>query len=129
MKLKLLKSLGRTGVFLDWKRFLADRVNVEIGEEGVLTVGPREYKTVNGCVTVPEYLIMQGNSKVLFISADGVTYDCGMISRSGRFINVINNIDSITVSLVLAYEAEGQRLALLEARLEELEKGSTIKIV
>lgn len=129
MQLNLLKGIGTIGIITDWKKVIHDHISVEIGEEGELTIGRHTYRTDNGRAVVPEWAIPPGNSKILFVGANGDTYNCGVISRNGRFINVTNGIDELSVALALAYEAQSERIGRLEGRLEELEKGSTIKIV
>lgn len=129
MKIVLLKNIGKHGVILDWKKLLRDTVEFDIEESGVLTVGARLHRAVNGHIVFPEYDILLGTNKVTFTASDGTVYECGKISRSGRFIEVVNPVDELTVNIALAYERQAGEISELRARLEEIQTERGIKIV
>lgn len=129
MKIALLKHIGDLGVITGWKPLLPDRVKVEIGEDGVLTVGHKAYRTQDGSVIFHEYEMMPGNNHVVFNADDGRVYRCGTINRNGRFMTAINHVDEINALLAVAYEKQALEIEQLRAEIAEKERQRSIKII
>jgi hypothetical protein len=129
MNIALLKHVGKIGVILGWKKLLPDGVKFEIGEDGILTIGNRSKQTDDGSVIFYEYEFVLGSNKVEFTSKDGTIYRCGTISRSGRFIQVTNELDELVTALAVAYEKQAEEIESLRAEIAEKEKQRAIKII
>lgn len=129
MILRLLKNVGDFGIITDWKKVLHDYIDVSIGEEGDLYIGDRHQKTVDGVVRLNEHYFQQGKNNVRFISTEGVVYDCGIIERSGRFIEVTNSLDKLVVNLALSFNEQAEEIASLKSQLDDIESRRSIKII
>ena len=129
MKIALLKHVGQVGVILDWQKLLPDGLKIDIGEDGILTIGERSKQTEDGSVIFYEYEFVLGNKKVEFVAKDGTIYHCGTINRSGRFIEVKNDLDRLVVELALAYEKQAGEIESLRAEISEKDKQRAIKII
>lgn len=129
MKLELLKSLGSTGMLLDYKTFIPDTIEIDVPEDGVLLVGQRTYAVSDGKVRFPEWELLQGPSKVVFSSKDGTNYSCGTINRNNRFISVSNPTDNIVVKLALCCEAQNKRIEALEDEIRIYKEQFGISII
>lgn len=129
MKIIILKHIGNIGVIVDWKPFLRDRLEIEIGEEGTLIVGARTYRVEDGSAIVEEYNLKQGGNKVYFRDNDRTLYECGELKRNGRFIEAVNQIDEVVAKLAIGYEQLAVEVAELREEIAEKERERAIKVV
>lgn len=138
MKLNLIESLGNRGVITGGKPFLRDKLVIEVPCAGVLTLSAvlpngtstqRGFKTNNGTVTIDDYDICQGTSRVHFNRGDGVDFDCGELSRNSRFINFKSNSDELVVALAIAYAKQEEELKNLKKDLSDIKTRYGISII
>ncbi len=129
MKIIILKHIGNIGVIVDWKPFLRDSLEIEIGEEGTLIVGTRTYRVEDGSAIVQEYNLKQGGNKVYFRDNDRTLYECGEIKRNGRFIEAVNQIDEVVAKLAIGYEQLAVEVAEVREKIAEKERERAIKVV
>lgn len=129
MKIIILKHIGNIGVIVDWKPFLRDRLEIEIGEEGTLIVGERTYRVEDGSAIVEEYNLKQGGNKVYFRDNDRTLYECGELKRNGRFIEAVNQIDEVVAKLAIGYEQLAVEVAELREEIAEKERERAIKVI
>ncbi len=130
MKLNLLDAVGSIGIITECKPLIRDKMTFEIGCEGVLSLSSTDsvscvarqkaFKTNSGSIVIDDYEIPQGTSRVEFLSEDGQRYECGQIQRNGRFIQVNNPLDKLSVALALAYNEQNKRLNEIEKALKTI---------
>ena len=133
MKIEILETVGAFGISIldknaDGKAFLRDKLEIEIGRDGILILGDRSYKVEDGRASIPEYFIPQGPNKVIFSDSTG-NYNCGKIYRNGRFISAEGILEPITVQLALAYNKQGEEIKRLRSELNELREKYGISII
>lgn len=129
MKITLLKNVGDVGVITEWKKLLPDRLKIDVGEDGALTIGSKTKRTANGSVSFYEFELTLGSQRVEFKTDDGRVFQCGVIARNGRFIQVTNELDELVTRLALAYERQEREIESLRAEISKKEKERSIKIV
>ena len=139
MKLNLLDAVGNIGVITECKPLVRDKIEIDVGCEGVLCLSTTDsiscmtkqkaYKTNSGKVVINDYDMPQGTSRIEFSKHDGKKYDFGQIQRNGRFIQVVNSLDKLTVALALAYNEQGDKLKELEAEIKTIKKQYGISIM
>ncbi len=139
MKLNLLDAVGSIGVITECEPLVRDKIEIEVGYEGVLCVSSTDivscmskqkaYKTNSGKVVINDYDMPQGTSRIEFSKHGGKKYDCGQIQRNGRFIQVVNPLDKLTVALALAYNEQGDKLKKLEEEIKTTKKQYGISIM
>ena len=134
MTIKLLKSLGNAGVIVEVEKVIHDTVEVKCDEDGTLIltssgIGERTFKVKSGKVRLYDWEIPQGPSKVRFVSADGINYTLGILSKNNRFLSVQNPVDDLVVKLALGLEKERERNDKYAERLRVLEKEFGINVL
>lgn len=130
MKIALLKSIGSYGIILQPDKFISDaHLKIESEHDGVLTIGDTAHRIRAGMTYVREFEIAQGISNVVFVDQDGGRYDLGHITRSGRSLNVTNQVDELVVSLAEAYDKQAKELRELRDELKNFKDKFGISII
>jgi predicted small metal-binding protein len=138
MKLDLIESLNKTGIFTKCKQVIRDKLEIEVGCDGVLTLsstnfeGARKqqaFKSVNGIVTLNDYDISQGTNSVSFTRSDGVVFECGEIHRNSRFIHTKSSTEELIVSLALAHFEQEKKIEELSEKIEKIASRYGISII
>lgn len=138
MKLDLIESLNKTGIFTKCKQVIRDKLEIEVGCDGVLTLsftnfeGTRKqqaFKSVNGIVTINDYDISQGKNSVSFTRSDGVVFECGEIHRNSRFIHTKSSAEELIVSLALAHFEQEKKIEELSEKIEKIASRYGISII
>lgn len=138
MKLDLIESLNKTGIFTKCKPVIKDKLEIEVGCDGVLTLsftnfeGTRKqqaFKSVNGIVTINDYDISQGKNSVSFTRSDGVVFECGEIHRNSRFIHTKSSTEELIVSLALAHFEQEKKIEELSEKIEKIASRYGISII
>lgn len=130
MKIALLKSIGSYGVILQSDKFISDaHLKVESEHDGVLTIGDTSHRIKAGKTYIREWKIAQGISNVVFVDQDGARYDLGHITRSGRSLDVTNQVDELVVSLAEAYYKQAKELRELRDELKNFKENFGISII
>lgn len=138
MKLDLIESLNKTGIFTKCKPVIKDKLEIEVGCDGVLTLsftnfeGTRKqqaFKSVNGIVTINDYDISQGKNSVSFTRSDGVVFECGEIHRNSRFIHTKSSAEELIVSLALAHFEQEKKIEELSEKIEKIASRYGISII
>ena len=138
MKLDLIESLNKTGIFTKCNQVIRDKLEIEVGCDGVLTLsftnfeGARKqqaFKSVNGIVTINDYDISQGKNSVSFIRSDGVVFECGEIHRNSRFIHTKSSAEELIISLALAHFEQEKKIEELSEKIEKIASRYGISII
>jgi predicted small metal-binding protein len=138
MKLDLIESLNKTGIFTKCNQVIRDKLEIEVGCDGVLTLsftnfeGTRKqqaFKSVNGIVTINDYDISQGKNSVSFTRSDGVVFECGEIHRNSRFIHTKSSAEELIVSLALAHFEQEKKIEELSEKIEKIASRYGISII
>ena len=138
MKLDLIESLNKTGIFTKCNQVIRDKLEIEVGCDGVLTLsftnfeGTRKqqaFKSVNGIVTINDYDISQGKNSVSFTRSDGVVFECGEIHRNSRFIHTKSSAEELVVSLALAHFEQEKKIEELSEKIEKIASRYGISII
>lgn len=138
MKLDLIESLNKTGIFTKCKQVIRDKLEIEVGCDGVLTLsstnfeGTRKqqaFKSVNGIVTLNDYDISQGTNSVSFTRSDGVVFACGEIHRNSRFIHTKSSAEELIISLALAHFEQEKKIEELSEKIEKIASRYGISII
>lgn len=134
MEVKLLKSLGNTGVIVELEKILRDTVEINCDVDGVLTLstvgsGERSFKVKGGKARVYDWEIPQGPSKVKFVDVSGDCYTLGTLIKNNRFLSVQNPVDDLVVKLALGLEEERRRNDRNTERIRALEKEFGINVL
>lgn len=131
MNITILKPLGEIGIITDWKTLIPDNticVNISGESEGSLTIGQRTYAVKNGKVSIPEYEIVLGESRVVLSCASG-NYFCGTINRNGRFIKVSCPVDKLIVACALRISAQAVEIEELREEIKTIKKQYGISLI
>ena len=138
MKLDLIESLNKTGIFTKCNQVIRDKLEIEVGCDGVLTLsftnfeGARKqqaFKSVNGIVTINDYDISQGKNSVSFTRSDGVVFECGEIHRNSRFIHTKSSAEELIISLALAHFEQEKKIEELSEKIEKIASRYGISII
>lgn len=134
MEVKLLKSLGNTGVIVELEKILRETVDINCDVDGVLTLstvglGERSFKVKGGKARVYDWEIPQGPSKVKFVDVSGDCYTLGTLIKNNRFLSVQNPVDDLVVKLALGLEEERRRNDRNTERIRALEKEFGINVL
>lgn len=138
MKLDLIESLNKTGIFTKCNQVIRDKLEIEVGCDGVLTLsftnfeGTRKqqaFKSVNGIVTINDYDISQGKNSVSFTRSDGVVFECGEIHRNSRFIHTKSSTEELIISLALAHFEQEKKIEELSEKIEKIASRYGISII
>ena len=134
MVIKLLKSLGNTGVIVEVEKVIHDTVEVKCDENGALIIstagmGERSFKIKGGKMRLYDWEIPQGPSKVKFVDTAGVCYTLGTLVKNNRFLSVQNPTDDLVVKLALGLEEERERNDKNAERIRALEKEFGINVL
>lgn len=132
MKLNLLHSVGDIGIITDYNSLVRDKIEIEVGCDGILCVSntdtlscatkQKTYNSKSGKVVIEDFDLPQGTNRVVFTRSDGAKYNCGQIQRNGRFIQIVNPLDKLTVALALAYNEQGEKLTRVEEELKTIKQ-------
>ena len=138
MKLNLIESADRVGIFTECKTVIKDRDEVKVDRAGTLvltTTMPsgssvqRRFKANNGLVILNDFDIIQGTSHVEFIGDDGAKYKCGEIHRNGRFIHYKSNSDELLATLSVAYLEQKHQIEQISKEISVIKNKYGISIV
>ena len=132
MKIRILRELGDVGVITDCKPTIssADIYVLIIGASGgTLTVGERSYPVKpSGEVIFPEWELTLGEKKVTYTDGDRI-YDCGKLTKNGRFLKVENLTDKLIIDCAVSLAAQREEIKGLRDELDVLKKQYGINIV
>lgn len=138
MKLNLIESLGKRGIITECKTLIKEHNEIDVGSEGVLalsattptgTVVKKGFKTNEGVVTINDYDIIQGISRIEFTRRDGVVFTCGELHRNGRFVHFKSNADELIVALSVAYLVQEKQIEKLSQEITEIKTRYGISII
>ena len=132
MKLVLFDGIGDIGIITDWKpMILDDYLKIQIGREGTLTIGDKQYHTDDGVVFVPQYTLILGDTKkITFTDASGVAYSCGTIARTGtRMIEISNPVEPCIVACCQKICEQDHEISVLKETVDLIKKQYGITII
>ena len=138
LKLNLLESAGRHGVFTDHTPILKDELKICAPCEGTIllhNVAPsgsalqKGFPTKDKVVSIGDFEILQGITRVEFVRDDGVIFDCGELQRNGRFVHVKSKADELIVDLFADHVSLVDKVKAMEAEITEIKTRYGITII
>lgn len=138
MKLDLIESLNKTGIFTKCKSIIKDKLEINVGCDGIMILSTtkcdgssaqRSFKSANGVVTIYDYDLNQGSNRVTFERSDGVKFNCGEIHRNSRFIHTKSSTEELIISLALAHFEQEKKIEELSEKIEKIASRYGISII
>ena len=138
MKLNLLESAGAHGVFTEHTPILKDELKIYVECEGTVilhNVTPsgsalqKCFTSISGVVSISDFEILQGITRVEFVRGDGVIFDCGELQRSGRFVHIKSKADELIVDLFADHIALVDKVKRMETEITEIKTRYGISII
>lgn len=138
MKLDLIESLDKKGIFTKCKPVIRDRLQIDVGCDGVLMLAvvtptgvgvQKSFKSIDGVVRINDCDLLQGINHVTFVRSDGVNFECGEIHRNGRFIHTKSSVEELVISLAVAHFEQEKKIEELSKQITEIATRYGISII